>query len=53
MANAITTEELADYVARMLPLTYAEWERHKEQDGEVNTASWARGRIDGLLQVLD
>jgi len=48
----ITVEELAEFVQRQLPMTYDVFEENRDQDGVRNNASWARGRIDALLQIM-
>ncbi|SFF66794.1 hypothetical protein [Blastococcus tunisiensis] len=48
----ITVEELAEFMQRQLPLTYNLFDENRHEDSQVNTASWARGRIDAFLQIM-
>ena len=53
MADAqITIEQLAEFMQRQLPLTYDVFDKHRDEDNEVNMASWARGRVDAYLQIM-
>lgn len=48
-----TPAALAEFLTRQLPMTYDVFDKNRADDGTVNQASWARGRIDGLLQIMD
>jgi hypothetical protein len=48
----VTLEQLAEYMQRQLPMTYNLFEQNREDDVVYNAASWARGRIDAFLQIL-
>ncbi|MFC5677798.1 hypothetical protein [Aeromicrobium endophyticum] len=48
----ITIEELAEFMTRQLPMTYDVFEKHRADDVDRNQASWARGRVDAFLQLM-
>lgn len=52
MTAKITVDELAEFMQRQLPMTYDVFEKHRADDVVYNTASWARGRIDAFLQIM-
>lgn len=53
MANSkITVDQLAEFMQRELPMTYDVFEKNRHQDREYNTASWARGRVDAFLEIM-
>ncbi len=48
-----TIEELAEFMGScQLPMTYDVFDKNRAEDREYNNASWARGRIDAFLQIL-
>jgi len=51
--NKITIEELAEFMGNHIPMTFDVFDQNREQDSEVNNASWARGRIDAYFQILE
>lgn len=53
MDHNLTTEQLAEHMAKQIPATFDAFERKREQDREFNTASWARGRIDAYIQLME
>lgn len=48
----ITIDELAAFMQRELPKTYDVFEQNRAEDSDYNAASWARGRIDAFLQLM-
>jgi hypothetical protein len=48
----ITLEELAEFMAKQLPMTYDVFDKHRKQDEDSNVAAWARGRVDAFLQLM-
>lgn len=49
----ITIEELAKFMGDHIPMTFTVFDKHRHEDAERNTASWARGRIDAYFQILE
>ncbi len=52
MTDKITLEELAGFMTRQLPATYDVFEKNRADDAAFNQASWARGRVDAFLQLM-
>lgn len=52
MDDKLTTDQLAEYMAKQIPATFDVFEKNRERDNEYNAASWARGRIDAYLQLM-
>lgn len=52
MADKISLEELAEFMTRQLPATYDVFDKNRADDSVFNQASWARGRVDAFLQLM-
>lgn len=48
----VTLEELAQFMQRELPMTFDVFEKNRSKDSQYNGASWARGRVDAFLEIM-